>query len=84
MAHYYAEKMFSPVLLSPAFKRNQNSQSLSEEVDVYIISELLEEMKNLKLQISVQRFDNIDDGYVQSVLIGMYGKKGFTEKDRFP
>ena len=76
--------MFSPVLLSPAFKRNQNSQSLSEEVDVYIISELLEEMKNLKLQISVQRFDNIDDGHVQSVLIGRYGKKGFTEKDRFP
>ena len=72
MSHYYAEKMFSPVLLSPTFKRQKNSKNSTEEVDVYIVSEMLEEMTNLRLEISVQRFDNLDDFHLQNIMIGMY------------
>ena len=70
MSHYYAEKMFSPVLVSPVYSLDKNRSSSKEEVDVYIISELFEEMENLVLEISVQRFDQLDEARTQSVMIG--------------
>ena len=70
MSHYYAEKMFSPVLVSPVYSMDKNRSSSKEEVDVYIISELFEEMENLVLEISVQRFDQLDEARTQSVMIG--------------
>ena len=70
MSHYYAEKMFSPVLVSPVYSVDKNRSSLKEEVDVYIISELFEEMENLVLEISVQRFDQLDEAPTQDVMIG--------------
>ena len=70
MSHYYAEKMFSPVLVSPVYSMDENKSTSKEEVDVYIISELFEEMENLILEISVQRFDQLDEARKQSVMIG--------------
>ena len=70
MSHYYAEKMFSPVLVSPVYSMHKNRSSSKEEVDVYIISELFEEMENLVLEISVQRFDRLDEARTQDVMIG--------------
>ena len=70
MSHYYAEKMFSPVLVSPVYSMHKNRSSSKEEVDVYIISELFEEMENLVLEISVQRFDQLDEARTQDVMIG--------------
>ena len=70
MSHYYAEKMFSPVLVSPVYSMDKNQSTLKEEIDVYIISELFEEMENLVLEISVQRFDQLDEARTQSVMIG--------------
>ena len=69
MSHYYAENMFNPVLVSPTFKV-EDSTLQTEELEIYVVSELLEEMKNLLLEISVQRFDTIDDAHVQKLLIG--------------
>ena len=70
MSHYYAEKMFSPVLVSPVYSVDKNQSTSKGEVDVYIISELFEEMENLVLEISVQRFDQLDEARTQSVMIG--------------
>ena len=70
MSHYYAEKMFSPVLVSPVYSMDKNQSTLKEEIDVYIISELFEEMENLVLEISVQRFDQLDEARTQSLMIG--------------
>ena len=70
MSHYYAEKMFSRVLVSPVYSMHKNRSSSKEEVDVYIISELFEEMENLVLEISVQRFDQLDEARTQDVMIG--------------
>ena len=69
MSHYYAENMFNPVLVSPTFKV-EGSTLQTKEVEVYVVSELFEEMKSVSLEISVQRFDTIDDTHVQKVLIG--------------
>ena len=69
MSHYYAEEMFNPVLVSPTFK-TENSTLSKEEVEVHIISELLEEIKNVRLEISVQRFDSLKDAHQQNVMIG--------------
>ena len=71
MSHYYAEQMFSPVLLSPVFKVTNLTMS-DDEVEVYIISELFEEISNLQLEISVQRFDNLLEAYVKRVTIGKF------------
>ena len=70
MSHYYAEKMFSPVLVSPVYSVDKNQSTSKEEIDVYIISELFEEMENLILEISVQRFDQLDEAHTQNVIIG--------------
>ena len=75
MSHYYAERMFSPVLVSPTFKVDVYNHTLSkDEVEVYVISELLEEIKNVGLEISVQRFDNINDAHVKNIVIGKWLK----------
>ena len=71
MSHYYAEEMFNPVLVSPTFKI-ENSTLSKEEVEVYIISELLEEMKNLRLEISIQRFDSLKDAHQENIMIGNF------------
>ena len=71
MSHYYAENMFNPVLVSPTFKV-EDSTLQTEELEIYVVSELLEEMKNVLLEISVQRFDTIDDAHVQKLLIGKF------------
>ena len=70
MSHYFAEKMFAPVLVSPVYSTDENQSTLKEEVDVYIVSELFEQMDNLILEISVQRFDQLDEASTQSVMIG--------------
>ena len=70
MSHYYAEKMFLPVLVSPVYSSDKNQSTSKEEIDVYIISELFEEMENLILEISVQRFDQLDEAHTQNVIIG--------------
>ena len=70
MSHYFAEKMFAPVLVSPVYSTDKNQSTLKEEVDVYIVSELFEQMDNLILEISVQRFDQLDEARTQSVMIG--------------
>ena len=69
MSHYYAEQMFNPVLVSPTFKI-ENSTLSKEEIDVYIVSELLEELKNVRLEISVQRFDSLKETHQQNIMIG--------------
>merc|ERR1711962_1932636 len=60
--------MFNPVLVSPTFKI-ENSALSKEEIDVYIVSELLEELKNIRLEISVQRFDSLKQTHQQNVMI---------------
>ena len=70
MSHYYAEKMFSPVLVSPVYSMDKNQSTSKGEIDVYIVSELFEEMENLVLEISVQRFDQLDEARTQNVMIG--------------
>ena len=71
MSHYYAEQMFNPVLVSPTFKI-ENSTLSKEEIEVYIVSELLEELKNIRLEISVQSFDSLKETYQQNVMIGKF------------
>ena len=71
MSHYYAEQMFNPVLVSPTFKI-ENSTLSKEEIDVYIVSELLEELKNIRLEISVQRFDSLKQTHQKNVMIGKF------------
>ena len=61
--------MFNPVLVSPTFKI-ENSTLSKEEIDVYIVSELLEELKNVRLEISVQRFDSLKETHQENVMIG--------------
>ena len=60
MSHYYAEKMFNPVLVSPAFRRHTINNTSTDEVDVFVVSEMLEEIKDLRLDIYIQRFDSLD------------------------
>ena len=48
MSHYYAVEMFNPVLVSPTFEI-ENSTLSKEVIEVHVISELLEELKNLRL-----------------------------------
>ena len=71
MSHYYAEQMFNPVLVSPTFKI-ENSTLSKEEIEVYIVSEMLEELKNIRLEISVQRFDSLKETYLIGVPIGKF------------
>ena len=71
MSHYYAEQMFNPVLVSPTFKI-ENSTLSKEEIEVYIVSEMLEELKNIRLEISVQRFDSLKETYLIGVQIGKF------------
>ena len=71
MSHYYAEQMFNPVLVSPTFKI-ENSTLSKEEIDVYIVSELLEELKDIRLEISVQRFDSLKQSHQQNFMIGKF------------
>lgn len=63
--------MFNPVLVSPTFKI-ENSTLSKEEIDVYIVSELLEELKNVRLEISVQRFDSLKETHQQNIMIGKF------------
>ena len=69
MSHYYAEEMFNPVLVSPTFKI-ENSNLSKDVIEVHVISELLEELKNLRLEISIQRFDSVQYAYQQNFMIG--------------
>ena len=71
MSHYYAEQMFNPALVSPIFKI-ENSTLSKEEIEVYIVSEMLEELKNIRLEISVQRFDSLKQTHQQNVMIGKF------------
>ena len=71
MSHYYAEEMFNPVLVSPTFKI-ENSSLSKDVIEVHVISELLEELKNLRLEISIQRFDSVQYAHQQNFMIGNY------------
>ena len=80
MSHYYAEKMFNPVLVSPAFKTNKVTKALTDEVDVFIVSEILEEMNNLLLEISVHRFDTIAGFWSTAKRIGKISGRGCNNR----
>ena len=71
MSHYYAKEMFNPVLVSPTFKI-ENSSLSKDVIEVHVISELLEELKNLRLEISIQRFDSVQYAHQQNLMIGNY------------
>ena len=71
MSHYYAKEMFNPVLVSPTFKI-ENSSLSKDVIEVHVISELLEELKNLRLEISIQRFDSVQYAHQQNFMIGNY------------
>lgn len=51
--HYYAKKFFSPVLVSP--------NKVSDKVlDVYIISDLLYDVPDVELEVSIYSWDSFD------------------------
>ena len=71
MSHYYAVEMFNPVLVSPTFEI-ENSTLSKEVIEVHVISELLEELENLRLEVSIQRFDSLQYAHQQNIIIGKF------------
>lgn len=51
MLHYFAKKFFSPVLVSPEL-------TTYDEMHVYLISDLVEDVANVQLNITVYSWDD--------------------------
>ena len=65
MLHYFSEKMFSEVLVSPV-KVNQT------HFEVHIVSNSKAKMENANVQVSVQRYDSMQS------LVPVYQETLFT------
>jgi len=74
MLHYYAERMFSPVMLSPV-KTNQT------HFQVHIVSNKRFQMSNATVDVSVQRYDSLLNQsppkvYKETLYIGIIWPRG--------
>lgn len=53
MLHYFAKNFFSPVLVSPEL-------TSYDELNVYLISDLLDDIPDVELNISVYSYDDFN------------------------